>query len=67
MFVDGSLIEPFVIRLVNYCFATSVAAAKCSHACTIDTFMKDTKGKELKHNAVETSGRLASYYYFSTS
>ena len=29
--------------------------------------MKDTKGKELKHNAVETSGRLASYYYFSTS
>ena len=25
-------------------------------------FMKDTKGKELKHNAVETSGRLASYY-----
>ena len=36
-------------------------------SCMYRHFMKDTKGKELKHNAVETSGRLASYYYFSTS
>ena len=31
-------------------------------SCMYRHFMKDTKGKELKHNAVETSGRLASYY-----